>query len=406
MAIIYPFKTKFLSDFSYENSIMPLQDDTLKELDHAISSFEKSILDPNLEKNLISKNELFASFAISKAENSILTLTEAREIWRYLDSNPSYDFITSKLSKGEKLNQRDHDKLEFLNIVKTFRKYNEKIYELKEYTPALILSIHEQLTAGMDIFAKYLPDFDLYKSGQWRDNNLIRVGEYKPQDYASINISLEEILHWLSQTPPIPLNVGIFHTALYAIHPFNNGNKRVCRILEHILYRTFGFNSRNMYGTSYYYHTEKERYYKNLLYSITRTNLNQFGSYSLEALAYSMLGVFKTSWEMRKETFLSSQIEDPNIRKIFKPLIKRHEIQFKTLVKMTGKKITRPTLVTYLQKATIAGTLRRRVQGKAVYYSLNTPDSSEAQTFYHWLSKLQAQLTYIPPEYKRMTSNE
>lgn len=402
MTIIYPFKTNFLSGFTYESTIMPLQDGVLKELDQAISSFEKSILDSNLEKNLISKNELFASFAISKAENSALTLTEARELWKQLNSNPNYEFITSKLSKGVELNQSDHDKLEFLNIVKTFRKYNEKIYEIKEYTPKLILSIHEQLTAGMDIFAKYLLGFDLYKSGLWRDNDLIRVGDYKPQEYTSINISLEEILNWLRQSPNIPLNVGIFHTALYAVHPFNNGNKRVCRILEHMLYRTFGLNSRNMYGTSYYYHIEKERYYKNLLYSIKRANLNQFASYSLEALAYSMLGVFKTSWEMKKEAYLRSRIEDVNIQKIFSPFIKKHEIQFKTLIKMTGKKITRPTLVTYLQKATNAKTLLRRVQGKAVYYSLNTPNSKEAQIFSYWINIIKSQLTYMPEEYKLM----
>lgn len=404
MTLIYPFTTKFLDQFTYESSVMPFQDSFLQDLDRSVNAFEKSVLDTNIEKYLISKNELFASFAISKAENSALTLTEARELWEQINNNPKFNLLASKISKGAELTQKDHDKLEFVNIVKTFRHYNQRIYDLDEYTPKLILQLHQDLTDGLDIFAKYLTGFDLYKSGHWRDNDDIRVGNYIPPEYRLIDTSLSELLSWIKKTDNNPLNIGIFHTALYALHPFNNGNKRICRILEHMLYRSIGYNQKNLYGTSYYYHLEKERYYKHLLYSIQKANLNQFASYSLESLAYSMVGVYKTALEIKKEDILKSQIHDLQIVKIFSPFIKKSEIQFKTLLKMTKNKISRPTLVTYLQKAVTQGVLNRKETGKNVYYSLKIDGKNEQLAYNLWMEKIKSHLRYIPPEYQAQLS--
>jgi Fic family protein len=384
--------------------VIPFRDTFLRDLDLAVNSFEKSTLDPNIEKYLISKNELFASFAISKAENSALTLTEAKELWDRIDSKPDFNLLSSKMKNGVQLTQKDHDKLEFVNIVKTFRKYNERIYRLSEYTPELMLSIHEDLTSGLDLFSKYLLGFDLYKSGHWRDNNEIRVGSYVPPDQKIIQDSVNEVLTWIKNATNDPLNIGIFHTTLYAIHPFNNGNKRICRILEHMLYRTIGFNQKNLYGTSYYYHLEKERYYKHLLYSIEHANLNQFASYSLESLAYSLIGVFKTSLEIKKAEYLQSRIEDPQIVKLFTHFVKKSEIQFKNLLKITRNKVSRPTLVTYLQKATNDQVLSRRAVGKNVYYSLNVDKSNEQDIYNLWMEKVKKHLSYSPPEYKAQIS--
>lgn len=404
MTLIYPFKTKFLDQFTYESSVMPFGDNLLNDLDLAINLFEKSVKDPNIEKYLISKNELFASFAISKAENSTLTMTEAKELWERINNNPDFNLLSAKIKKGIDLTQKDHDKFEFVNIVKTFRKFNERIYSLTEYTPELILSIHEQLTTGLDLFSKYLPGFDLYKSGTWRDNDDIRVGDYVPPKYGLIREMVTTLLDWIKNVSPSPLNVGIFHTAMYAAHPFNNGNKRICRILEHMLYRSIGFNKNNLYGTSYYYHLEKERYYKHLLYSIGHANLNQFTAYSLESLAYSQIGVFKTSLEIKKEEYLHSKIDNPQTVKIFTPFVKRSEIQFKNLLKITKNKVSRPTLVTYIQKAVGEQVLARRLSGKNAYYSLNADARQEQDAYNLWMKKVKEYLSYVPPEYKAQLS--
>ncbi len=75
------FQTPFLSDFTLTSSILPFTDQELTKIDHELSEYERIYLDPDIEKHLYRRNELMASFAISKAENSELTLVEAQKVY-------------------------------------------------------------------------------------------------------------------------------------------------------------------------------------------------------------------------------------------------------------------------------------------------------------------------------------
>ena len=393
--IIKPFSHPFLSQFLFAPSTLPFSHQSLVSLDQELSHYEQVFLDPEVEKSLITKNELLTSFAISKAEASQLTLKEARAVYSLLVSDPNYDFIGPKLKAKHKLTQKDHDQLEFFNIAKTFRTMNQSVLTLDQLTPRLIQQLHQQLTQGLDVFQDYLADFNVYKSGTWRDNDTIHVGTYSPPLYTQIESGLTELILYLKNHPTV-IGTAVFHTALYALHPFNNGNKRVCRILEHILLRSLGLNPKNLYSTSYYYHTQKPRYYKYLLYSLERTNLNHFVAFVLEALVLSLIGVLKTSLEVKRSQFLDRHDLDSTTRIILKPLIKRHEFQFKHLARSTKGKLARQTLVNYLQKSIKLGIINRCAIGRTTYYQLNF-SAPEQDTFKKWLAFARQHLSFIPP---------
>lgn len=395
-----PFTTPFLSAYIFTPSIIQISDNDISTFDHELAEYEQIFLNPDIERSLITKNELLASFAISKAENSQLTLKEAQDVYALLTADPAYDFIGSKLRTKGRLTQKDHDKLEFFNIVKTFRTFNQHLYPPSTLTPSLVLDIHVALTRGMDIFKEYLPDFTVYKSGAWRDTDTIRVGELVPAPYTQIESGITELIHWL-QHHPTPTGIAIFHTALYALHPFNNGNKRVCRILEHILLRGIGLNRKNLYSTSYYYHTEKIRYYKYLLYSLEHTNLNHFVSFMLESIMYSIISVLKTSIEVRRSAYVESQPIDTSIKTLVKPLMKRTELQFKQFARYTRGKMARQTLVTYLQRAVDAGIIGRRASGRNTYYRLSIAIPEE-KTLAAWITFARQKTSYIPEELRHI----
>jgi len=355
-------------------------------------------LNPDIEKNLISKNELLASFAISKAENSELTLKEAQDVYSLIISDPNYDFVGKKLKVKKKLTQKDYDQLEFFNIAKLFRSLNQKPFPIKELTPEKIRELHLKLTQGLDIFKDDLSEFTVYRAGKFRDNDLIRVGSYVPAPYTEIEQGVDELISYL-QKNQTTAGIAIFHTALYGLHPFNNGNKRVCRILEHILLRSLGINEKNLYSTSYYYHKQKERYYKYLLYSLEHKNLNHFVSFMLEALVLSIIDVVKTALEIKRSEFINRQEVLGPEKLVLKPFIKRGEIQFKNLARLTRGKITRPTLVTYLQRVVELDVLKRREAGRNTYYTLNF-ESPEKETLKRWLIFAKQKLSYIPDDVK------
>ena len=398
MNIVKPFSGAFLSGFVWAPQTVPFTNDEVLSLDRELFLYEQVSLNPDIEKNLISKNELLASFAISKAENSQLTLKEAQDVYSLIISDPSYDFVGEKLKAKKKLTQKDHNQLEFFNIAKLFRSLNQKPFPIKEITKELIRELHRQLTQGLDIFKNDLSEFTVYKAGKFRDNDLIRVGSYVPAPYTEIEKGVMELISYL-QKNQTTAGIAIFHTALYGLHPFNNGNKRVCRILEHILLRSLGMNEKNLYSTSYYYHKQKERYYKYLLYSLEHKNLNHFVSFMFEALVLSILDVAKTALEIKRSEFLDRREVLGPEKLVLKPFIKKGEIQFKNLARLTRGKITRPTLVTYLQKVVETGVLKRREAGRNTYYTLNF-ESPEGETLKRWLALAKQKLSYIPDDIK------
>lgn len=393
-AILNPFKTTFLDQFVLIPDILPFTDPEIIKLDKELNRYEKVFLNPDIEKSLISRSELLASFAISKAERSTLTLQEAQEVYNFLLRNTEYKFIAQKLKKGQKLTQKDHDKLEFFNIAKTFRSLNSQPFHLDDLTADLIQKIHAELTQGLDIFQDHLELFELYKAGKWRANNLIRVGEYIPADNALIKKGVKELIAYVKQKTT-PTKIAVFHTALYALHPFSNGNKRVSRILEHLLLRSIGFNQKNLYSVSYYYHKEKDRYYKYLLYSLERRNLNHFVAFIQEALVLSIISVVQTSLESKRKDFLKNQPDE--LKLILKPLIKRSRLQFKYLFNNVKKKMARQTFVNDLQKAVDTGIVTREKTGRSTYYHLNL-QSPEEKTIFKWLKFAQSKINYIPDE--------
>lgn len=395
---IKPFISPFLSQFILTPGVLPFTDKEIVSFDKELSEYEQVFLNPDVEQSLITKNELMASFAISKAEDSQLTLAEARDVYNLLLSDPSYDFVGKKLKAKERLTQKDYDRLEFSNIAKTFRALNQNPFSISDITPKLILDIHCQLTYGLDVFTNYLSGFTVYRSGIWRDNNTIRVGEYTPVPYKEIRGGVAELVVFL-KNHQTATGIAAFHTALYALHPFNNGNKRVCRIIEHILLRSIGLNAKNLYSASYYYHMQKARYYKYLLYSLERKNLNHFVSFVQEALVLSIISVLKTSLEVKRGEFLGKQELEETSKTILRPLIKRQELQFKHVAKYAKNKVARQTLVNYLQKSVKQGILKRKEQGRTTYYSLNF-SAPEQETLEKWLTFAKQRLSFIPDDIK------
>ncbi|MEI7620842.1 MAG: Fic family protein, partial [Candidatus Falkowbacteria bacterium] len=380
--------------------LLPLDESFLRKADEVLSAYEKKEIDWQLEKSLRQRNDFLVSFAVSKAENSALTLAEAEEVYNLITNETSgkdYAFLRRKLDKGEKLTQKDHDRLEYFNIAKTFRSLNESGIKLKELTPELIAGLHQKLTAGLDIFSDHLDKFETYHSGCFRSDDQTRVADFTPAPYQEIAPSIQELIVWIKKNPSA-LNIFIFHAALYALHPFKNGNKRVCRVLEHFLLQDIGYNQKNLYSPSYYYHKHKNKYYKNLIEALYKHNFNYFVAFASEALFFSIIGVVAGVLQRSKTEFLDASGLDNNVIKTLKPLVKYSEVRFTRLYSLSKRKASRQTFVNYLAIAVDSGVLLKREQGKNTYYSLagNYP---EEVFLADWLDQSRKRFNFLPEEF-------
>ncbi len=312
-------------------------------------------------------------------------------------NDPEFTPIKQKLSEKKKLNKKDHDKLEFFNIAKTFREINSTTISIEKIDSEFIKKIHADLTKGLDIFSDHLSNFDVYRSGKFRQDDLVQVGNYIPAPHGEIESGVKELVSWIKENLTIT-NIGVFHAALYALHPFNNGNKRVCRIVEHVLLKTAKINRKNLYSPSYYYHKEKDRYYKFLLASVEKKNLTYFAAFFEEAVVYSQISVLKTAIEIKRGEFIARFPTTDMDLIVLKPLIKQKELQFKTFSKITKSKIARQTLVDYLQKVVEKKIVIKQDIGRTTFYSLNF-NLVEEETLHKWVEILRQKLSYLPPEF-------
>jgi len=393
------FSQPFLSTFFINIKRLPWQEEELRSIDQALSAYEQIEIDYQLDQLLKLHNDFLFSFAVSKAENSQLTLLAADEIYRLITGRKDiapFKALSEKLDKGARLNQKDHDRLEYYNIVQTFQSLAKKKVSLNDLSPDFIADLHRQLTLGLDIFTDKLPGFEPYHSGCFRDDDKTRVADFKPAPPGEIKDSLIELLAWIKKNPSA-INVFIFHAALYSLHPFKNGNKRVCRVLEHLILRDIAYNQNNLYNLSYYYYQQKDRYYKNLINSLYKHSFNPFVAFASEALYFSALGVIKGVLERKKQEFINnSNLGLPAI-KLLKSLVKNGELKFSRFYALSKRKVSRQTFINYLNEALDQQIIIKREQGRNTYYSV-AGNYLEVDILKEKLKIAREKLNYLPPD--------
>lgn len=373
-----PFKTMFLRQFILTDADIRIPDETLISLDREVSRFETAIA-MDVRRQLISKNELLSSFAISKAEKTNkLNIEEMRQIRASMNEtgapvSPSEEEVLRNPGKA-------HDKLEYTNILRTYRWSLEagKI-TARNLSADLIRQIHMGLTEGLDFFKNKIMGFDIYRPGIFRDNDNIRVKEYRPVEARHIITELDELIRFYRGAPSLK-NLGIFHAGLYAIHPFNNGNKRLCRIMEHALMRDLGLNRGNIYSHSYFYYKQMNRFYSSLLKGLLSKNFTPIVNFSRDAIFFSQLDVFRTSVEQHRANFIKAGTAGLTAgagqARVYSVFIKNKEMNFTKVMKAT-KKIPDRTVAEYLRQGLKQAILEKRDVGKYSYYSLRLDTDEE-----------------------------
>ncbi len=390
-----PFKTDFLSRFYFDPEKILLTDTVLTELDNQVMNYEATV--PfNVREYLINRNEILSSLAISKAEQTnLLKETDATEIQRRLNVDQNYDPMNDQDVKTEK---ERYDRLELANIMKCYRYVSDNAIKAGELSVDLLKDLHSRLSKGLDAFS-YLPEFSAYFPGRLRNNNLINVSggpgrSYKPVDYQQVEENIDAALAYYKANPSIA-NLNLLNISLYAVHPFNNGNKRLCRILEHALLRDLGLNKLNAYSHIYYYHKQIGRFYDELLRSLLGLSFMPAINFSREAIFFSELSVLKFGLEQkRKSLALQGGFA---LYEIYKHLIKNKSMRYKELREL-NQDMAEATFAKYLATGVSDGILKKEESGKAVFYSINL-DLQEERLAREVIESQADQLLFIPETY-------
>ncbi len=217
----------YLGQFELSRDHISIPDKVFYDLDATI---RKHIIYNNaeLEDYLIAQTEFLSTFSTAKAEEvNALSADEAKKILGNL-LGFAKDDTAAIVPRTKEL-----DVQEYANIVRGFRMVCESGLSAKDLTIDKLKELHLVLTDNLDKLSHGVggagPE---YNAGELRGGDVWIGGLYTPAKHVNIEKELKAAIKYYQNNQTIADTI-IFSLALYAIHPFNNGNKRVCRIIEH-----------------------------------------------------------------------------------------------------------------------------------------------------------------------------
>lgn len=136
------------------------------------------------------------------------------------------------------------------NLLNEYEAKGVAMAELEIYQ----LNVDDKIDAQLILKLHKIAFGELYDwAGQWRKVDVM-VGKLEPpsfQKFPNIMYQFLDNLHWLISTAENRIDIVdslIFaHYEFVKIHPFNNGNGRIARLLLNLVAMKFGFKSIDLY---------------------------------------------------------------------------------------------------------------------------------------------------------------
>jgi Fic family protein len=142
------------------------------------------------------------------------------------DVDVSLKDVKEALKKQVNLSMREKISKNMLNGVASIKKH-EKL------TKKYLLDLHKQIMSEFETKTPgKLRDKQVYLHKRDPKNPLSVEIAYRPPQYNKINELLDEFIIWYDKSNLNPIEkASLAHYKLYSIHPFLDGNKRICRLI-------------------------------------------------------------------------------------------------------------------------------------------------------------------------------
>lgn len=273
-----PFKPKY----KLTNNLLA----NIAQIERLYGQIEALRVPQKLQLNLKRENLIKSAYASNKIEGNPLTLPEVTNL--LLDDRVPVN----------------RDEKEVVN-------YYEILTDLPNQvdtpiTVELVKKLHGLLMQGVDKSA-----------GEIRNEKVV-VGKYQPGEKGSFSLkvkheppfhkrgkivaALDDLAEWLEKSGDLPVVVkaGSFHHQFVYLHPFEDGNGRICRLLTALVFLKSGYNINKYFILDDYYDVDRSEY-SDKLSSADKGNKTEWLEYFSSGVKYSMqsaLAKFRNS--MRK----------------------------------------------------------------------------------------------------------
>ena len=194
------------------------------------------------------------------------------------------DYVESRLEGGQ---QTPTDQLREMSNIEAAMDYIEQTLKPdSELTEHLIRELHTMTVRELDREGDATPG--AYRQGQV----VIAQSEHLPPNFVQVPDYMQELVAFINTNDPPKyalIKVALAHHRFGWIHPFNNGNGRVVRLLTYALMIKYGFNVKaggRVLNPTAVFCNDRDRYYTMLAVADTGTQegLETWCTYVLEGM--------------------------------------------------------------------------------------------------------------------------
>jgi Fic family protein len=186
------------------------------------------------------------------------------------DVDVSIGDVRNAIEKENKLSMREQISKNMLKAVESIK---EKHALNKEY----LLGLHKTIMASFEGKTPgKIRAGQVYLQKKDEKNPLGAEIGYRPPHYSKVNELLGEFIGWYNSTQLNPLEkAALAHYKLYRIHPFLDGNKRICRLVFNKVLIDDGFPLLNI-------STKKEQYFQTIIDSVEKDMPKRLAEFTLK----------------------------------------------------------------------------------------------------------------------------
>lgn len=238
---------------------------------------------------------------INKVFHSIESLQSAR-----IEGNRTTltDYFQAKLDFTHEKNQNIDEIKNIENAIKYIDELFEEDKNL-QISHRIIKELHSITTLGLYNEGSRSP-------GAYRKSNVkIQNSKHTPPELTKVQDYMNEFVNWInldSKAQVIPLKIAIAHHRFTWIHPFDNGNGRMSRLITYFLLRQFGYKMTHLMNLSAIFCIDRQKYF-DMLEKADSENDQDILSWCEYVLSGLSIEIKKMKKLLNKDYFISNIME-------------------------------------------------------------------------------------------------
>lgn len=321
----------------------------ITQVERLYGQIEGLKLPKKLELNLTRHNLIQSSYASNRIEGNPLTLPEVTNL--LLD-----DRVPTNRDEKEVVN--------YFGILQHLTEYKDRPMDI-----SLVKELHKRLMTGVDETAGQIRNVKVVvgKYKEEKGNVSLRVKHDPPyHDRLSIEKYLKELFTWSDSSGelPIVIQTGAFHHQFVYLHPFEDGNGRVCRLLTALLFIRRNYLINKYFVLDDYYDIDRQQY-SDMLHSADSGDKTEWLEYFSDGVKYSL----QSALARAKEAIMSLRIDEqptPKEREVLKMIQEKHEITSQMVAK--ALRVSRQQAHGLLSNLVDKGLIDKKGSTKSSYY--------------------------------------